>query len=179
MRRLFAIFSFLLFFPLSNNSFAATDLENTLYLDLKDGRVVIQMRPDLAPNHVRRIKELTRQGFYNGVVFHRVIRGFVAQAGDPTGTGTGGSGQKLKAEFNAGKHTRGAVAMARAQAIDSADSQFYICLGDVPSLDGKYTVWGQVKQGMEFVDLIRKGDESGRVVDPDRIIRMQVAADVR
>ncbi|MCW5750290.1 MAG: peptidylprolyl isomerase [Alphaproteobacteria bacterium] len=156
----------------------AADLENTLYLELKDGRVVIELRPDLAPNHVRRIKELVREGFYDGIVFHRVIEGFMAQTGDPTGTGTGGSGQKLKAEFNDGAHTRGAVSMARAQNPDSADSQFFICFDDADFLDGQYTVWGYVTSGMEFVDMIKKGDpRSGAVPNPDRIVRLQVAAD--
>lgn len=156
----------------------AADLENTLYLELKDGRVVIELRPDLAPNHVKRIKELARQGFYDGIVFHRVIEGFMAQTGDPTGTGTGGSGQKLRAEFNDGAHTRGAVSMARAQSPDSADSQFFICFDDADFLDGQYTVWGYVTSGMEFVDMIKKGDpRSGAVPNPDRIVRLQVAAD--
>ena len=157
------------------------DPENTIYLQLKDGRVVIQLRPDLAPNHVARIKELTRQGFYNGVVFHRVIDGFMAQTGDPTGTGTGGSKlPDLKAEFNSGKHVRGTVAMARAGSPDSANSQFYICFKPAESLDGNYTVWGQVVSGMEFVDNIKKGDSAnnGSVSNPDKIISMKVAADV-
>ncbi len=156
------------------------DLENTIYLDLKDGRVVIELKPELAPVHVARIKELTREGFYDGVVFHRVIDGFMAQTGDPTGTGSGGSGQKLKAEFNDGKHQRGTVSMARAQSPDSADSQFFIVFGDSSFLDGQYTIWGQVVEGMEFVDNIRKGEGgSGSVDDPDKIIRMQVAADAQ
>jgi peptidylprolyl isomerase len=159
----------------------AADLENTLYLDLKYGRVVIEMRPDLAPNHVKRIKELVRKGFYDGIVFHRVIRGFMAQTGDPTGTGSGGSGQKLKAEFSNAKHQRGTVSMARAQSPDSADSQFFICFEDADFLDGQYTVWGQVIQGMEFVDQIKKGDKAnnGTVDDPDKIIHLRVAADVK
>jgi peptidylprolyl isomerase len=154
----------------------AADLENTLYLDLKDGRVVIELLPDLAPNHVRRIKELVRQGFYNGVIFHRVIEGFMAQTGDPTGTGTGGSGQKLKAEFNKEPHVRGIVSMARAASPDSADSQFFIVLKDSKFLDGQYTVWGRVTSGMEFVDKIAKGEPPA---NPDKIIKMQVAADVK
>ncbi|WP_414656116.1 peptidylprolyl isomerase [Ferrovibrio sp.] len=138
------------------------------------------MRPDLAPNHVRRIKELVRQGFYDGIVFHRVIRGFMAQTGDPTGTGTGGSGQKLKAEFSREPHKRGTVSMARTNDPNSADSQFFICFADAPFLDGKYTVWGQVVSGMEYVDLIKKGAPgSGAVDDPDKIIRMRVAADIK
>jgi len=157
------------------------DLENTLYLDLKDGRVVIELRPDLAPKHVKRIKELTRQGFYNGLVFHRVIEGFMAQTGDPTGTGMGGSGQKLKAEFSKEPHLRGAVSMARAADPNSGDSQFFICLGGATFLDGQYTYWGRVVSGMEFVDKIKKGDKSnnGAVSEPDKIIKMQVAADVK
>ena len=140
---------------LTGSTAMAADLENTLYMDLKYGRVVIEMRPDLAPNHVKRIKELVRKGFYDGVVFHRVIRGFMAQTGDPTGTGTGGSGQKLKAEFNSAHHVRGTVSMARAQSPDSADSQFFICFDDADFLDGQYTVWGQVVSGMEFVEIGR------------------------
>jgi peptidylprolyl isomerase len=158
---------------------SATDLENTLYLDVAAGRVVIELRPDLAPGHVARIKELTRQKFYDGIVFHRVIPGFMAQTGDPRGDGTGGSGKKLKAEFNSAKHVRGTAAMARAQSPDSADSQFFICFKPAPFLDGKYTVWGQVTSGMEHIDAIKKGDEddNGAVDDPDKIVRMQVAAD--
>lgn len=159
----------------------AADPENTIYLDLKGGRVVIQLRPDLAPNHVGRIKELTRQGFYNGLNFHRVIPGFMAQTGDPRGDGTGGSGQKLKAEFNKEPHRRGTVSMARAASPDSADSQFFICFDDASFLDGQYTVWGQVVSGMEFVDQIKAGSRlnNGSVTDPDKIVKMQVAADVK
>jgi len=158
---------------------SATDLENTLYLDVPAGRVVIQLRPDLAPGHVARIKELARQKFYDGIVFHRVIPGFMAQTGDPRGDGTGGSGRKLKAEFNSAKHVRGTASMARAQSPDSADSQFFICFKPAPFLDGKYTVWGQVTSGMEHIDAIKKGDEddNGAVDDPDKIVRLQVAAD--
>jgi peptidylprolyl isomerase len=155
---------------------AALDPENTIYLQLKDGRVVIQLRPDLAPNHVARIKELTRQGFYDGIVFHRVIDGFRAQTGDPTGTGMSGSKlPNLKAEFNAGKHVRGTLAMARSGSPDSANSQFYICFKPSSFLDGQYTVWGQVVSGMEFVDAIKRGEPP---VNPDKIISMKVAADV-
>jgi len=152
----------------------AADLENTLYLDLKDGRVVIEMLPDLAPNHVRRIKELVRKNFYDGIVFHRVIDGFMAQTVDPTGTGTGGSGQKLKAEFSKEPHKRGALSMARAASPDSADSQFFIVFKDSNFLDGQYTVWGRVVSGMEFVDKIKRGEPPS---NPDKIIKMQVAAD--
>ena len=156
------------------------DLENTIYLDVPAGRVVIELKPELAPNHVARIKELAREGFYDGIAFHRVIDGFMAQTGDPRGDGTGGSGKKLKAEFNAAKHVRGTASMARAQSPDSADSQFFICFDAAPFLDRKYTVWGQVVSGMEHIDAIKKGDENdnGAVADPDRITRMQVAADV-
>lgn len=159
----------------------AAEPENTLFLDLKYGRVVIELRPDLAPNHVKRIKELTRQGFYDGLKFHRVIAGFMAQTGDPRGDGTGGSGQKLKAEFSREPHVRGTLSMARAQSPDSADSQFFIVFRAVPHLDGQYTVWGRVVQGMDFVDMIKKGDErrNGAVADPDTIVRMQVAADAK
>lgn len=152
------------------------DKENTLYMDLDYGRVVIEMLPKVAPNHVKRIKELTRQGFYDGVKFHRVIDGFMAQTGDPTGTGMGGSGQKLKAEFNKTPHTRGAVSMARAMDPDSADSQFFICFGDERFLDGQYTVWGRVVSGMEYVDMIKRGEPP---MNPDIIVKMQVAADAK
>lgn len=173
------LFSSVLIYVLSFFHMAqAADLENTLYLDLKDGRVVIEMYPEKAPNHVARIKELTRQGFYDGVVWHRVIDGFMAQTGDPTGTGTGGSGQKLKAEFNEVKHERGTVSMARASSPDSADSQFFICFADAPHLDGQYTAWGKVVEGMELVDSIKRGAPgSGQVTNPDTIVRIQVAAD--
>lgn len=158
----------------------ASDLENTLFLDLKDGRVVIQLRPDLAPKHVERIKELVRQGFYDGLTFHRVIEGFMAQGGDPTGTGAGGTGQKLPAEFSAEKHVRGTCSMARAQNPNSADCQFFICFDAAPHLNRQYTVWGQVTEGMEFVDMIKRGaGGSGTVSDPDKILRMQIAADVK
>jgi peptidylprolyl isomerase len=152
------------------------DPENTLFMDLKYGRVVIALRPDLAPHHVARIKQLVRQHFYDGSVFHRVIDGFMAQTGDPTGTGRGGSGQKLKAEFSQEPYVRGTVGMARAQDPDSADSQFFIMFARTPSLDGQYTVWGRVISGMEFVDKIKRGEPPS---DPDRIIKMQVAADVK
>ena len=157
---------------------SARDLENTIYLDLKDGRVVIELRPDLAPNHVARIKELTRQGFYDGLKWHRVIDGFMAQTGDPKGLGIGGSGKNIKAEFSSESHVRGTVSMARSQKPDSADSQFFIVFAPSKWLDGQYSVWGQVVEGMDFVDQIKKGKgQSGRVKDPDVIVRMQVAAD--
>ena len=160
---------------------SAADLENTLYMDVPAGRVVIEMRPDVAPKTVARIKELTRRGFYDGIVFHRVIDGFMAQTGDPKGNGTGGSGQKLAAEFSKEKHVRGTVSMARANDPDSADSQFFICFAPAPFLDAKYTVWGQVVSGMEHIDALKKGDEddNGSVDKPDAIVRLQVAADVK
>lgn len=162
-------------------AFAADDLENTLYMDLKDGRVVIRLRPDMAPKTVARIKVLVRQHFYDGLAFHRVIEGFMAQGGDPKGDGTGGSGQNIPAEFNALKHERGTMSMARAQDPDSADSQFFICFAPAPFLDGQYTAFGQVVQGMEFVDKIKRGDpnNNGMVDSPDKIIKMQVAADAK
>jgi len=157
----------------------AAEPEDTLFLDLEGGRVVIETWADLAPNHVARIKELAREGFYDGIVFHRVIDGFMAQTGDPTGTGTGGSGTKIKAEFTKTPHLRGTVSMARSSNPDSADSQFFIVFEPAPFLDGQYTVWGRVVEGMEFVDGIKKGDpSSGEVREPDRIIRLRVAADV-
>jgi peptidylprolyl isomerase len=155
-------------------------LENTLYLELKDGRVVIDLLPDVAPNHVARIKELAREGFYDGLLFHRVIEGFMAQTGDPDGNGTGGSGKNLEAEFNDTKHVRGTLSMARAASPNSADSQFFIVFDKAPHLDGQYTAWGQVREGMEHVDNIKKGSsmQNGSVEDPDKIVSMKVAADV-
>ena len=144
-----------------------TSTENTLILETTKGIVTIAMRPDLAPGHVARIKELVRDGFYNGVAFHRVIDGFMALTGRPQGTGTGGSGKKLKAEFSQEKHVRGTVSMARAASPDSADSQFFICFADSPFLNGKYTVWGKVIEGMESVDKIKRGEP---VANPDRIL---------
>ena len=145
-----------------------------LVLETTQGTVVIAFRPDLAPGHVARIKELVRDGFYDGVVFHRVIDGFMAQTGDPTGTGTGGSGKKLNAEFSREPHVRGTVSMARAQSPDSGDSQFFICFDDARFLDGKYTVWGKVTEGMENVDKIKRGEP---VQNPDRIVSARMAAD--
>ena len=156
------------------------DRENTLFLDLKDGRVVIELRPDLAPKHVARIKELVRQGYYDGLKFHRVIPGFMAQTGCPQGTGMGGSGQKLEAEFSKEKHVRGTCSMARAANPNSADSQFFIMFDRAPHLDNQYSVWGQVVEGLDFVDNIKKGAASrnGSVEDPDCIVKLTVAADV-
>jgi len=166
--------------PLAQSASGA-DPEDTLYLDLKDGRVVIGLRPDLAPKHVARIKELVRQGFYNGLTFHRVIDGFMAQTGDPLGNGTGGSGTKLPAEFSREPFERGTVGMARSSSPNSGDSQFFICFAPAPFLNGQYTVWGKVMSGMEFVDNIKKGDRAanGAVVNPDKIVKLQVAADVQ
>jgi peptidylprolyl isomerase len=167
---------------LSGKAAMALDPENTLYMDLKDGRVVIELRPDLAPKHVKRIKQLVREKFYDGLVFHRVIGGFMAQGGDPDGNGTGGSGVNLAAEFSSEPHVRGTLSMARSRHPDSADSQFFIVLARARHLDGQYTVWGKVTEGMEFVSNIKKADRSdpsGTVEDPDKMIRVQVAADVK
>ena len=166
---------------LMSDSPQAADPENTLLMDLKDGQVVIEMRPDLAPKHVARIKELVRQGFYDGLVFHRVIGGFMAQGGDPLGTGTGGSGKNIPAEFSDEPHVRGTLSMARSSNPNSADSQFFIVFARSRFLDGKYTVWGKVTEGMKFVGKIKRGDKdnNGAVDDPDKIIRMRVAADVK
>jgi len=151
------------------------DLENTLYMDLEDGRVVIELRPDLAPKHVARVKELTREGFYDGIVFHRVIPGFMAQSGDPTGTGRGGSDKPdLPAEFSNEPFVRGTLGMARTSDPNSANSQFFINFAETPHLNGQYTVWGQVVEGMDHVDRIAQGEPPA---DPDQIIKMQVAAD--
>ena len=153
------------------------DLENTILMDLARGRVTIELRPDLAPGHVARIKELARAGFYDGVVFHRVLDGFMAQGGDPTGTGMGGSKKpNLKAEFSREPHVRGICSMARSQSPDSANSQFFICFGDASVLDRQYTVWGKVVSGMEHVDALKRGEP---VQNPDKIVKMQVAADVK
>jgi peptidylprolyl isomerase len=152
-----------------------SNTENTLILETSKGPVTIQMRPDLAPQHVSRIKELVQEGFYDGIVFHRVIDGFMAQTGCPHGTGTGGSGKKLKAEFSKAKHVRGTVSMARAQSPDSGDSQFFICFADAPFLNGQYSVWGEVTAGMENVDKIKRGEP---VANPDRIVKARMAAEV-
>ena len=150
------------------------DAENTLLMETTQGPIIIEMKPDLAPTHVARIKELVRDGFYDGIVFHRVIDGFMAQTGCPQGTGTGGSGQKLKAEFSNEKHKRGTCSMARAMDPNSGDSQFFICFTDAPWLDGQYTVWGEVVEGMDNVDKIKRGEP---VPDPDKIVSVKVAAD--
>ncbi len=155
------------------------DLENILYIDLTYGRVVIEMLPKIAPKHVERIKTLTRQKFYDGIVFHRVIDGFMAQTGDPTGTGMGGSKMPdIKAEFSDEPHIRGAVSMARASDPNSANSQFFIVTSDSRFLDGQYSVWGRVISGMEFVDKIKKGaNRDGKVVGPDGMVKVRVAKD--
>src|SRR5258707_1146273 len=155
---------------------AAMDKENTLYIDLKDGRVVIEMLPAVAPKHVAQIKKLAREGKYDGLVFHRVIDGFMAQTGDPQGTGRGGMGSLLQAEFSKTPFSRGAVGMARTNDPNSAQSQFFIVLKDSNFLDGQYTVWGKVTSGMEFVDKIKKGEPPS---NPDKMIKVQVAADAK
>ncbi len=159
----------------------ALDPENTILMDIKGGQVVIQLLPELAPKHVERIKTLTRQGFYDNTPFHRVMEGFMAQGGDPTGTGTGGSPMPdLPAEFSKRRFVRGVCGMARTSNPNSANSQFFIMFAPAPNLDGQYTVWGQVVQGMEFVDQIKRGAPgSGTVTGPDRIQRMRVQADVK
>jgi peptidylprolyl isomerase len=151
-------------------------LADTLTIDLKTGPVAIKLRPDLAPNHVARIKELANEGFYDGIVFHRVIPGFMAQTGDPTGTGTGGSKMpNLKAEFSKEPHVRGTCSMARSSNPDSANSQFFICFEPAPHLNGQYTVWGQVTSGMEHVDQIKKGGSGdGQVSQPDKMLKVRV-----
>lgn len=170
-----SLIGFVIALALTTRAEAAPDLENTLYMQLKAGRVVIQLRPDLAPKHVARIKELTRQKFYDGLTFHRVIEGFMAQGGDPKGTGTGGSGVNLPAEFSSAPFVRGTLGMARSANPNSADSQFFICFAPAPHLNKQYTVWGQVVEGMEFVDALQRGEPPAQ---PDRILSMQVAADV-
>jgi len=179
--RLFLVFALTMMSAQTMTDVAnAADPENTLYMELEHGRVVIEMRPDLAPKHVARIKELVRQKFYDGLTFHRVIKGFMAQGGDPKGDGTGGSGQNIPAEFSDEPHVRGTLSMARSSNPDSADSQFFIVFAKAPYLDGKYTVWGKVIEGMKYVSMIKRGDErdNGAVTDPDKIISMRVAADV-
>jgi cyclophilin family peptidyl-prolyl cis-trans isomerase len=154
---------------------ATADPENTLIMETTKGKVVIAMRPDLAPKHVERIKKLAREGFYDGIVFHRVIDGFMAQTGCPHGTGTGGSNHpNLVAEFNAEPHVRGVCSMARSQNPNSANSQFFICFADARFLDNQYTAWGKVIEGMDNVDKIKRGEP---VVNPDKIVSMKVAAD--
>ena len=158
------------------------DPENTLVIETKDGKVLIGLRPDLAPNHVARIKQLAREGFYNGVVFHRVIPGFMAQTGDPTGTGAGGSKYPdLQAEFNPAAFERGTLGAARSQSPDSANSQFFITFTRVPHLNGQYTVFGKVTEGMQHIDAVKKGTESnnGQVDNPDKMLKVYVLADAK
>ncbi len=153
---------------------AENDSENTLILKTTQGTVTIELRTDLAPNHCARIKQLAREEFYDGIVFHRVIDGFMAQTGCPEGTGTGGSGQNMAAEFSDEPHVRGTASMARAASPDSADSQFFICFEESSFLDGEYTVWGKVVDGMDTIDKLKRGEP---VSDPDKIVSMRVAAD--
>jgi peptidylprolyl isomerase len=158
------------------------DPQNTIYLDTKDGRITIRLRPDLAPKHVAQIKTLTKRGFYDGIVFHRVISGFMAQTGDPTGTGTGKSDlPNIPAEFTSTPFKRGSVGMARSSEPNSANSQFFICYEGCGGLTGQYTLFGEVVSGMEVVDKIKKGESgrNGQVASPDKIVKMQVAADAR
>jgi peptidylprolyl isomerase len=173
----------LLFVAMTSAVRAAPDPENTLIMELKDGPVTIELLADLAPDHVARIKELTREGFYDGVVFHRVMDGFMAQTGDPTGTGRGGSDKPdLKAEFSAEPFVRGILGMARSQSPNSGNSQWFICLDDARFLDREYTVFGRVTEGMELVNMIKKapaGRQSGMVDDPDSIISLKVLADTQ
>ncbi|MEA2839763.1 MAG: peptidylprolyl isomerase [Methylobacteriaceae bacterium] len=179
---------FLLSLPAVAAAIAATrpvaaqglDPQNTVYLDTKDGRITIRLRPDLAPKHVAQIKALVKQHFYDGIVFHRVIDGFMAQTGDPTGTGTGKSSlPNIKAEFSSTPFKRGTVGMARSQEPDSANSQFFICFDEASSLNGKYTVIGEVTSGMDIVDKIKKGSSAnnGSVTNPDKIVKMRLASD--
>ena len=161
---------------MSRPALAADPLDNVVLLDLKDGRVTILLRPDLAPKHVARVKQLVREHFYDGIIFHRVISGFMAQTGDPTGTGTGGSKYPdLPAEFSkTAKFERGTIGAARSSDPNSANSQFFIDFAPAPSLNGQYTIWGRVIGGMDAVDKIKPGEPP---VNPDKIIKMQVAAD--
>ena len=161
---------------------AAADQKDLVFLDTKDGRITIKLRPDLAPKHAAQISTLVKQGFYDGIVFHRVIDGFMAQTGDPTGTGMGGSKlPNIPAEFSQEPFKRGTLGMARSQDPNSANSQFFICFGDARFLNGQYTVVGQVVSGMEIVDKVKKGDpaQNGTVKNPDKIVKMQMASDAK
>lgn len=171
-----AIIALFLVGNVAHNTALAADLENTIYLDLKDGRVTIEMYPDVAPKHVARIKELVRKGFYDGLTWHRVLPGFMAQGGDPAGDGTGGSGQNIEAEFSDLTHLKGTLSMARSDDPNSADSQFFIVLDVSSHLDGKYTIWGRVIGGMKYADHIKEGVVP-ELQEPDKIIKMQIAAD--
>lgn len=182
MRRWIAtFFATLIIGAVMSTDAAALEPDNTLYLQLETGRVTIEMRPDIAPNHVKRIKELVREGFYDGLTFHRVIEGFMAQTGDPRGDGTGGSGKNIAAEFNRMEgFYRGTVGMARSSHPNSADSQFFIMFERAEWLDGQYTIWGEVVDGIEHVMSIKRGAPgSGVVNDPDKIVSMKIAADVK
>ncbi len=178
MKRL--LFTFLTIFALSSAA-SATSKDNIVYLDLKNGRVTIALRPDLAPKHVERFKRLTKEGFYDGLTFHRVITGFMAQTGDPTGTGAGGSSYPdLPAEFSNEPFKRGTLGAARTNDPNSANSQFFICFEDAPHLNGQYTIFGQVVDGMKYVDQIKKGQgQSGQVFNPDKIVKMTLASDAQ
>ncbi len=180
-KRISLVASALLFSASLAMAQGALDPQNTVYMDLKDGRVVIKLRPDLAPKHVERIKVLTKRGFYNGIVFHRVITGFMAQTGDPTGTGMGGSDlPNLPAEFTPERYKKGSVGMARSQSPNSANSQFYLCYDGCGSLTGQYTLFGEIVSGMEFVEKIKKGaGGNGEVTGPDKIVKMQIMADAK
>ena len=181
-RRTFAAAAVALAVPGAGHAQSKPDPENTVFLDTKDGRIVIRLRPDLAPRHVAQIKTLVRRGFYDGIVFHRVIDGFMAQTGDPTGTGTGRSDlPNIPAEFSAEPFRRGTLGMARAQDPNSANSQFFICFDEASFLNRQYTVFGEVVSGMDVVDKIKKGDKArnGTVANPDRIVSMRIAADVK
>ena len=175
--KLINVYKFIfIIFTVIGYSMTVSSNDNILLLELKDGIVTIELKPGVAPNHVSRIKELVNEGFYDGLKFHRVIAGFMAQTGDPQGNGTGGSGTNLKAEFNNERHLRGTLSMARARDPNSADSQFFICLEDAPHLNGQYTVWGQVLDGMEYVDNIKKGEgNNGAIIgEPDIIVSMKM-----
>jgi cyclophilin family peptidyl-prolyl cis-trans isomerase len=182
MKRLFLALALALVVAPAAAAQPASDPQNTVYLDTKDGRITIRLRPDLAPKHVEQIKALTKRGFYNGIVFHRVIPGFMAQTGDPTGTGTGGSDlPNLPAEFTKEPFKRGSVGMARSQSPNSANSQFFICYEGCGSLTGQYTLFGEVVSGMDVADKIKKGSsaENGKVASPDKIVKMQLASDAK
>ena len=180
IRTLIFVFSFFIAL-IAEGVVMANDPENSIQIELKDGNVIIELLPDIAPNHVNRIKELAREGFYDGVPFHRVIEGFMAQTGDGENrNGTGGSTKPdLKNEFGDTPHLRGTVSMARTADPDSANSQFFICFAEAPHLDGQYTVFGQVVEGMEFVDKIKRGEPvSGSVDEPDEMITVRVISDL-
>ena len=180
MKKFFYLLTIIVFF-MTNVAKADLNEDNILYIDLKYGRVIVELLPDIAPKHVERIKSLAREGFYDDIVFHRVIEGFMAQTGDPTGTGMGGSEQSdLRAEFSNEPHVRGTLSMARSSNLHSANSQFFIVTDDSRFLDGQYTVFGRVIDGMEFVDQIKKGSprNNGSVKNPDAMISVRVAADV-